>query len=485
MKKRARLMAMLMALVMIVSMFAACGGSEDPATTTEATTAATTEATTAATTQATTTAPALDLTGYNFTIAKGGYVMPKTDAEGNYTNSLQEEYAGLIADLEAKLGITMEVVSLPEGDGVEVLTAAAMGSVKYADLIYDSQNRYWPVGRVNGVIPMDDERLVNAGLDHTDATRWYQPAVKWTAINMNGATHTYGVTVASKYVVAPTGYFVTFNKDICAAAGYDDMYQLARNGEWRWDVYLEIAREATQDLDGDGVPDVWGTGATAWGNEVICNGVQFVGEKDGKWQMTIDSEAGVEALQFLYDMNYAEGTRWDVGSGECRTAFANGTIAFNWSEMGHINGPGQTIYESVHDYGILPMPMGPRATEYYSMTNKVSALFMQSTNSDYEKTVAIMNEWALIANDTESYLDVLDDGRCRTEEDKEMMVEYIIPSLALNLGRISEAIWDQVDDNGEGGGMINEVSYNGGTPQQAIEMYRDLINGELDAFFGQ
>ena len=43
MNKSTRILAMLMAMLMVVAMFAACGGSEDPATTTEATT---TEATT-------------------------------------------------------------------------------------------------------------------------------------------------------------------------------------------------------------------------------------------------------------------------------------------------------------------------------------------------------------------------------------------------------------------------------------------------------
>ena len=65
------------------------------------------------------------------------------------------------------------------------------------------------------------------------------------------------------------------------------------------------------------------------GNEAIANGVQFVGEVDGKWQMTINSEAGIRALQFLYDLNYGDGTRKDDSSGNLRQAFADGTIAFN------------------------------------------------------------------------------------------------------------------------------------------------------------
>ena len=35
------------------------------------------------------------------------------------------------------------------------------------------------------------------------------------------------------------------------------------------------------------------------------------------------------------------------------------------------------------------------------------------------------------------------------------------------------------------GGIISEVSYNGMTPQQAIEAYEPRVNAALDAFFGQ
>ena len=297
--------------------------------------------------------------------------------------------------------------------------------------------------------------------------------------------HPWAFRVASEYVAVPTGYFVTFNKELCASAGYDDMYQLVRDYEWNWDVYRDIARKVTKDTDGDGVNDIWGTGATAWGNEAIANGVQFVGEVDGKWQMTIGSEEGIRALQFLYDMNYGDGTRRDGSSGECRQAFADGTVAFNWAQMGHINGPGEVIFNSEHDYGIIPMPMGPDATEYYSMTDNNDAFVIMAANKDLDKVVPIMNEWALIVNDTESYLEILDDGRCRTEEDMEMMVDYIIPNYAVNLGKMTNDVWAQVDDDDNGGGLISEVSYNGMTPAAAVEAYAPKINAALDAFFEQ
>ena len=350
-----------------------------------------------------------------------------------------------------------------------------------ADLLYMRQNEFWPAAKVNALLPVDGERLINAGLNCTDETRWYQPAVNWTKL----FGQTWGLRVASKYVTAPTGYFVTFNKSLCANAGYTDLYTLVTEKKWTWDVYREIARKATKDTDADGVPDIWGTGATAWGNEAISNGLQFVGEVNGKWVATIDSDAGIRALQFLYDMNYGDGTRMDESSGKCREAFANGSIAFNWTTMGNINGPGSVIYESNHDYGIVPMPMGPDADRYYSMTNDLDAFVIQPANKELEKAVAVMNEWALIVNDTKSYLELLDDGRCRTEQDKQMLIDYVIPAYAVNMGKMSSEIWDIVDENDDERGIISDVSYGGFTPKQAIEEWSGKLNAALDAFFEQ
>ena len=483
MKRYSRLLALLLVLVMVTAMFAACGkddnGPDETTVSTGDSTSAPDGTTPGETTPDVTTAPQT-YDGYDFTIYGSGDVFPETNEDGSYKSQLEEELADKLAELEERLDITVTKIDAADNK-LEAVTSAALSGDKLADLIWLRQKEFWPAAKANALLPLDDQKLVDAGLNYQDETRWYQVAVKWTEL----FGHPWGLRVASEYVAIPTGYFVTFNKELCASAGYDDMYQLVRDKQWRWDVYLDIARKVTKDVDGDGVNDIWGTGATAWGNEAVTNGVQFIGEVDGKWQMTIDSPAGIEALQFLYDMNYGEGTRRDDSSGNLRQAFADGTIAFNWAAMNHINGPGEVIFNSEHDYGIIPMPKGPNATEYASMTDNNNAFVIQAANKDLDKVVPIMNEWALIVNDTESYLDILNDGRCRTEDDMEMMVDYIIPNYTLNMGKMTQDIWYIVDYDQEASGIIATISYLGWTPQQAIEAHRDKLNAALDAFFGQ
>ncbi|MBQ4047331.1 MAG: extracellular solute-binding protein [Clostridia bacterium] len=491
-----RILAIVMVLVMVVSMFAACGGSEDPATTTTAatTTAATTTAATtteaatttaattteAATTEATTTPePALDLTGYEFVVVNFSDAFPAQVEGGVYASQIEEQLADELFELEERLGITIVNVAF-NGDHLEQLTTSMLSGDKIGDVFKTNVKNIFPIAKQGGLVAMNSEEMIALGMDWQDETRWFQPTIGWTEMY----DQIWGVDVASEYVACRTGYFVQTNKEICAAAGYPDLYQLVRDYEWTWDVFRDIAKKSTYDNNGDGQNDIWGLAATAWGNEVLSNNVQFVDEIDGVWSFAIDNPQGITALQFLYDINMGDDIlKLDASNGDRRQLFCDGYVAFNMSDMGRINGPSQQCFNTNHPYGIVPIPLGPDATEYVAGHNDLDALSVQSCNKDLEKTVAIMNEWALIVNDTEAYLDVLDDGRCHTEEDKEMMIEYIIPNFAHNRGSSTPDLWSVVDDDDNGRGMINDVSYNGYTPQQAIEANKARIQGVLDAFF--
>ncbi len=484
MKKHSRLLALLLALVMVTAMFTACtNNGDDPDSTTPApqsdTTAPGPDVTTDPnqTTQGTT----VDLTGYEFTITGTNDVFPETDENGVYINATEQQLADELADLEERLGITITYQDF-SGDKLEVLTTAMLANTKVADIIWAHVEVLWPLAKMGGILPYDEGTLADLGVNWQDETRWFVPTTEWTSMFGN----VWGLNVASEYVAVKTGYFVQTNKEICAAAGYPDLYQMVRDKEWTWEVYRDIAKKSTKDLDGDGIYDQWGTSATAWGNEVMSNGVQYVDEVDGKWTVSIDSQEGIRALQFLYDINFGDATHnLTVSNSDNRQLFCDGYAAFNMSDMGRINGPTQQCFNTNHPYGIVPIPLGPDATEYASGHNDLDGWAIQACNKDLEKVVPILNEWALIVNDTNAYLDVLNDGRCHTEEDKEMMIEYIIPNFALNYATATPDIWSAVDDNDEGGGLINDVSYNGMTPQQAIETNKNVIQAVLDSFFNK
>ncbi len=126
----------------------------------------------------------------------------------------------------------------------------------------------------------------------------------------------------------------------------------------------------------------------------------------------------------------------------------------------------------------VPMPLGPKATGYVSAHDHLTLFMIQSTNDNLERTVDVMNRWALAVNDPENYLDVLDRGCCNRDEDKEMLKDYVIPNTTLCLFKVTTEISDLIDE-----GVISGVSYYQMTPAQAIETYGDQIQAVLDSFF--
>ncbi len=484
MKRTPRIIALLVAVVMVAALFAACSGTEPETTTTEATTtegtsteATTTEATTTEATTEDTTPPRTTYDGYEFTVAGSDKSFPHYDENGAFLSELDAELYEKLSAVYDELDITMVKIDNTYDNWLEAITQTNLSGDKFADLIYCRQDEFLPSGKAGYIYPVDGEKLIGLGLDCFDATRWYQP----TVTELKVFDHYWGLDIASKYSSCRTGYFVTFNHDLVEAAGYPDLYQLVRDYKWNWETYLDIAVKATKDTDGDGTPDYWGTGATAWGCESVANGVNYIGQDEtGKYILTMDSPEGIEALQFLYDMNFGTNSRCPESSGVCRQAFADGTIAFNWAAMNHIQSINETCRQSNHPYGIVPMPLGPHGTEYVSAHDDLDMYVIQTTNDNVERVVDIVNSWALIVNDTESFLEVLDDGRCNREEDREMMVQYIIPNFTLMMMEITDDIHYAID-----AGFISGVSYREMTPAQVIEEYGGIAQGYIDDFFNK
>ncbi|MDD6263255.1 MAG: ABC transporter substrate-binding protein [Clostridiales bacterium] len=473
MKKSTRLISLLLVVLLALGIFAACGNT-DPEDTTSGDNTTGEATTTADTGDVTTDNPAKTYDGYQFTINSDKF-FPRYTETGEFQSETDANLADELLALEEALDVEFVLSKIESDDLLATLTTATMGGQMLTDVIYAHQEVFMPAAKAGYLYAVDGSELTAAGLDYADSTRWYQPTV--TEVNVFG--HYWGLDVASEYVSARTGYFVSFNHELVKSAGVDNLYQLVRDKQWNWETYLDIAKKVTKDTDGDGNFDYFGTGATAWGNEAVCNGVNYIQpDETGKWVVSIDTPAGVDALQFLYDMNYGTNTRCDEGSGTCRQMFADGFIAFNWCNMGHIQSTNEIIRNSNHPYGIVPMPLGPAATEYVSSHDDLQLLIIQTSNKELDRTVDILNQWALVMNDTEAYLDVLDDGRCNTEEDKEMMVTYIIPNFYLTMMEITEDIHDCIDS-----GFISGVSYYQMTPAQVIETYSSQLQGHLDAFF--
>ena len=127
--KKTRLLALLLALCMVVALFAACGGTEPEETSdTTADTSDTTVGDTSAddTTAADTsdTEPAVDLDGYAFTMGNGGLKDYMTGGENASTERGAKLQDG-VAAIEEKLNCTIEFTDGGSADEMEKIATAA------------------------------------------------------------------------------------------------------------------------------------------------------------------------------------------------------------------------------------------------------------------------------------------------------------------------------------------------------------------------
>ena len=100
-----------------------------------------------------------------------------------------------------------------------------------------------------------------------------------------------------------TKYFVWYNKTYLKEVGAEDPYELYKAGKWDVDAYHRVAKKAVK-FESDG-KTVKTYGSMCWNPSVI---MAFFGERavteqsNGTWKVTIDSAAGMEGLQLIHDM---------------------------------------------------------------------------------------------------------------------------------------------------------------------------------------
>jgi len=138
-----------------------------------------------------------------------------------------------------------------------------------------------------------------------------------------------------------------------------------------------------------------------------------------------------------------------------------------------------TIAQSMHDYGVIPAPMGPKLNSYVAPTHHVFGMVFQVCNMDLETAIPVLNEWAGVFNNGD-WSEYFLDGRLRTKEDEEMFFKYIAPAFTMQEGLMpSQRVWWYSD------GMISLISYLGESPMAVIEQHNDDFNDVIDMFFDQ
>ncbi len=192
--------------------------------------------------------------------------------------------------------------------------------------------------------------------------------------------------VKAENTVADT-YPLAFNKQLLDSENLEDPRELYARGEWTWGKFIEYATKLTKDTNGDGVVDQWGFDSFVddyLPALLMSNGANIAGGT----KQALDAPETIEALQFLGDIynkykiaapyDFDADLHWDTH----RYSYRNGNVAF-WTSAAWMTGtdydPDGTVGTTLpFDTIYVQWPVGPsgdQATNGGKLTGGGSASY--------------------------------------------------------------------------------------------------------------
>lgn len=336
-------------------------------------------------------------------------------------------------EAEKKYNVKIVWEKVPWGENIQMVTNAALSGESVADIV--PLDYYFAVPAINQglFMPVDDF------FDFNDP-KWPEGMKKHGMVNGK----MYGFTSNINNVSG-----VYYNKTLFEREGLPDPHELVAQDKWNWDAFLDIAKKATKDTDGDGVIDQYGItndGGVLTRILVHSNGAALIEEKDGKHVFAYNNPNVLEALRFLYDLyNTHKVIAPKVGDNEhtdSQTYFNTGKAAMVTGELWE----GATRTNMTDEQGFVFFPKGPKATQYQGSVENYVQFYIPANVKRAEEKAYIWDQiqmWDRVdqVNREDAEKQLLAD-----EEDVEAMLELIKYSqpvfLPLNgvLGEIPRSI---------------------------------------------
>jgi len=186
---------------------------------------------------------------------------------------------------------------------------------------------------------------------------------KWNKQIKDIMTYNGGIYGMSTELEPRAGIF--YNKRIFEEAGIprDEPYDLQASGQWTWDKFEEYCEKLTQDIDNDGVTDIYAMASFSKDYLKLCaasNGAQFVSkDENGKYvnatktQNFLDAANwGVSLIEKGYIQPDPEGAAWDWFV----TAFRDGECAMQTAEVYTVSSFATSMDD---EFGFVMFPAGP------------------------------------------------------------------------------------------------------------------------------
>ena len=429
-----RIITLSLALAMFICCFAGCGEKKSSA--------------------------ASILDGETITIAGwGDQIIPH--AEGTELGDARME---AVAYVEVKYGCKIEFVTV--ADIFSQMKLAASSGEIIGDVCATRAHYVAPLAKQDALWSM--EELIGDKMSDEIYNQDTFANTKW-------ADKTYGFWFDPYYV----GSVLQFNKGILERAGVDYPYDLVKEKKWTYDAWLDIMKKTADTATGI---QGFGMGQAVDATLMKGNDASIYAYKDGKWVENTADNKVINALTFLAEcvtkhkiMDANKGRDWTY----IPQQFASGKYVFrtvySWDLLGE-----QTSKMS-DDYGVLPLPIGPDASEYVNVACELKTLCIQKS-VDKERAVAIMEvitEALGYPLDLETSIESYYQGKVKDKESLEvLMMLHELP-----VEQVDE--YTTPDIRGTNIAGVLGCSDGSSPVRSSLESYKGAIQALLDDYYGQ
>jgi len=459
MKKATRLLALLLALLTVTALFAACAKTPE---TPEATTAAPNVNSDPAETTEDPNAPKYDAEGYLISnlpaLDFGGATvtmyywsdveMKEYEAENQNGELVNDAIFRRNAIVEDQCKVKLAFLSSPGNNGAKETFAATIGNIfKSGDSDIDLISAY---SRTTAICAEQGYCAELTKLDYLDFSNPWWPESLTDVVAIGDKM--YFVSGDASINVLHFMYGVYYNKNLVESRNLPNLVELVDSKQWTIEKMIDLCKDCYQDLNNDGKKDkndAYGITTINYNIDAFYtgSGLRLV-ESDPEKTLVISPDFFSEKADNLCSTlgSFFQTNDGFMGSG-FEDNFVAGTTLFcnNRCYMAD-----RKLGDVTFSYGILPTPLYDTDQEnYISVVGNPFSLYAVFSNSaDKNRSAAVLESWAAAAYRTTTpaqyelnmkakYSEVSDDSR---------MYEIIKTTVCFDIGRLFNPSINDITD---------------------------------------
>ena len=307
-------------------------------------------------------------------------------------------------------------------------------------------------GSINSLYPLAQEGKFLNYYDLADITL---DADYWDQSLIEGLTYKdslYVLTGDISPALNSRVYTMVFNKDLCGDLKLELPYQYVLDGSWTLDRFNKYISDVNTDLNGDSemnYEDRWGffsQDGCSWMMYFAGGGQVTSKSKSGEYEIAFNTERNVrlatEALQISIDKSKTlmanpyvaeNGNSWAAAT----SWFSGGGALFRSSVLEPIPRDLRTLDVN---FGIVPFPkLDENQERYYTLPEEYSLVFSIPVTADSDFVPLIMEALAVESVSTVSpaFYDVCLNGKVVRDEESKAMLDIIFASKSFDIGYFS------------------------------------------------